>query len=44
MAYDSLNSVIAFENAVTKAANMDLSYIRLRVAAVRKAIEEAENF
>lgn len=43
MAYDSLNSVIAFENAVTKAANMDLSLYQAEgVAAVRKAIEDAE--
>ena len=43
MAYNSLNSVIAFENAVTKAANMDLSLYQAEgVAAVRKAIEDAE--
>ena len=34
---------IAFENAVTKAANMDLSLYQAEgVAAVRKAIEDAE--
>ncbi len=42
-AYDALNQVITFVNAVTKAAKMDLSVYQTEgVAAVRKAIEDAE--
>ncbi|MBB2183261.1 endo-1,4-beta-xylanase [Lachnospiraceae bacterium MD1] len=42
-AYDTLNRVITFVNAVTKAANMDLSvYQTESAAAVKKVVEEAE--
>ena len=42
-AYDALNRVITFVNAVTKAAKMDLSVYQAEgVAAVRKAVEAAE--
>jgi GH35 family endo-1,4-beta-xylanase len=42
-AYDTLNDVITFVNAVTKAAKMDLSVYQTEgVAAVNKAVEAAE--
>ncbi|WP_051411144.1 sugar-binding protein [Acetivibrio clariflavus] len=42
-AYEDLNSVITFANAVSKAAKMDLSLYQTEGAnAVRKAVEEAE--
>jgi GH35 family endo-1,4-beta-xylanase len=42
-AYDSLNNVITFVNAVTKAAKMDLSVYQTEgVDAVKKAVEDAE--
>ena len=42
-AYDNLNQVITFANAVTKAAKMDLSvYLAEGAAAVVKAVEDAE--
>jgi GH35 family endo-1,4-beta-xylanase len=43
MAYDSLNNVITFANAVSKAAKMDLSVYQAEgVDAVKKAVEDAE--
>ncbi|MHB8130674.1 MAG: sugar-binding protein [Mobilitalea sp.] len=42
-AYDALNHVITFVNAVTKAAKMDLSVYQTEgAAAVKKAVEDAE--